>query len=64
LNIEQYAKPIMERLQASASVKTIYGDPVITSLLIMDAFSQNLSLVAACTNVTLYTVADKYVDSK
>jgi uncharacterized spore protein YtfJ len=28
LNIEQYSKSIIERLQASASVKTIYGDPV------------------------------------
>jgi uncharacterized spore protein YtfJ len=28
LNVEQYTKSIMERLQASASVKTIYGDPV------------------------------------
>jgi uncharacterized spore protein YtfJ len=28
LNIEEYTKSIIERLQASASVKTIYGDPV------------------------------------
>ena len=28
MNIEQYSKSIIERLQASASVKTIYGDPV------------------------------------
>lgn len=28
LDIEQYTKSIMERLQASAGVKTIYGDPV------------------------------------
>ena len=28
MNIEQYTKSIVERLQASASVKTIYGDPV------------------------------------
>lgn len=28
MNIEQYSKSIVERLQASASVKAIYGDPV------------------------------------
>jgi len=28
LNIEQYTQSIVERIQASASVKTIYGDPV------------------------------------
>ena len=28
LNIEQYTQSIVERLQASASVKTIYGDPL------------------------------------
>ena len=28
MNIEQYSKSIIERLQASSSVKTIYGDPV------------------------------------
>lgn len=28
MNIEQYTQSIVERLQASASVKTIYGDPV------------------------------------
>lgn len=28
LNIEQYTQSIVERLHASASVKTIYGDPV------------------------------------
>jgi len=28
LNIEQYSKSIVERLQASANVKMIYGDPV------------------------------------
>jgi uncharacterized spore protein YtfJ len=28
LNVEQYTKSIVERLQTSASVKTVYGDPV------------------------------------
>ena len=28
MDIEQYTKSIIERLQASANVKTIYGDPV------------------------------------
>jgi len=36
----------------------------IASLLIMGAFLQNLSLVAAQTSVTLYPVADNYADSK
>jgi uncharacterized spore protein YtfJ len=28
LSIEQYSKSIVDRLQASASVKTVYGEPV------------------------------------
>jgi len=28
LDIQQYAQSIVERLQASASVKTVYGEPV------------------------------------
>ena len=37
---------------------------MIASLLITAAFMQNLSLVAAQANVTLYPVADNYVDGK
>jgi hypothetical protein len=37
---------------------------IIASLLIMSAFLQNPSLVAAQTSVTLYPVADNYADSK
>jgi len=50
---------------ATATVyKAMMKRVIIVSLLIVGAFLQDLSLVAAQTNVTLYPAADNYADSK
>jgi len=53
-----------ERTGAATVCTAMMKRMMIASLLIVGAFLQNLSLVAAQATVTLYPVADNYADSK